>query len=114
MNTLQRGRMAVIALGLLCAQPCRAEAPKAAERVAYADLDLTSPRDAQTLLHRIRRAATAACERHRANIGQDFESIERFEACHREAVQRAVDQVGAAELAAALHPTARLSLAARR
>lgn len=58
--------------------------------VAYGDLKLTSPADAAVMLQRIRRAGTAACQKGRFMVGSDIATIERFEACRRAAVSKAV------------------------
>ena len=108
MPILQRGLAAAIALGLLAAGPTRA-----AEHVSYRDLDLSAPRDAEIMAGRIRRAAVAACEAVHANLGQDFESIERFEACRRQAIADAARRLAAPRVSAALERR-RLAVIARR
>lgn len=109
MPILQRGLAAAIALGLLAAGPTHA-----AERVSYRDLDLSTPRDAEIMAGRIRRAAVAACEATHANLGQDFEAIERFEACRRQAIADATRRLAAPRVSTALKLRHRLVVEARR
>ena len=109
MPILQRGLAAAIALGLLAAGPTRA-----AEHVSYRDLDLSTPRDAEVMAGRIRRAAVAACEAAHGNLGQDFDTIERFEGCRRQAIADAARRLAAPRVSAALERRRRLVVAARR
>jgi UrcA family protein len=54
--------------------------------VRYADLNLRDAKDAQVMLHRIRKAASEVCG---AGAG-GYDATLRFETCHRETVERAV------------------------
>jgi UrcA family protein len=74
--------------------------PPPSERVAYGDLDLGADAGAVAMLTRINRAATAVCSR-QAQAGSTADVMARFEACHREAVARAVAQLGAPSVLAA-------------
>ena len=82
--------------------------------VAYGDLRLTSPADAAVMLQRIRRAATAACQKGRFMVGTDFATIERLEACRRTATSNAVAALNAPLVTAAFNgqPEAPLERAA--
>lgn len=74
------------------AQPATAHPAAAAPQVviAHADLDLTRASDAQTMLRRIRKAAVSVCQN-----GNDIATIERFEACYRQSIGRAVGTLNA-------------------
>jgi UrcA family protein len=68
--------------------------------VRLADLNLSSARDAQTALHRIRRAAVEPCLAVPANQGTGADAVARFDACHREAVAKAVIKLDAPRVSA--------------
>jgi UrcA family protein len=74
--------------------------PPPSERVAYGDLDLGADAGAVAMLKRINRAATEVCSR-QAEAGSTADVMARFEACHREAVERAIAQLGAPSVLAA-------------
>jgi UrcA family protein len=79
------------------AQSMESEAPARAVPVSYADLDLSQTADAQTLLQRLRYAATAACEQNAAAQGNA--RLERaIEQCRTEALDSAVAQLDQPEL----------------
>jgi len=80
---------------LTLAAPALSATP--AVRVAYADLDLTAPADAQAMLQRIRKAARQVCE----NGETTHEAVLRYDACRREAVARAVAALNAPAVKAA-------------
>lgn len=97
------------ALALMGAAPAPAQ-PAPSVSVAYADLDLSDPRDAARMLKRIRHAAVEACRQGFA--GHDADAVIAFEACRRDAVERAVQGLNAPRVSqayAAKAPTTRLS-----
>ena len=63
------------------------------EFISYADLDLSGPAGAHTLLMRIRGAAEQVCSPE--PFIRDFRDSEDYRDCKGEAMARAVDQVGA-------------------
>lgn len=103
MNMISRGLVAAITLGLPAAQPAfantRAAAPQIGERVVYADLDLTSNTGAAELLRRVRKAAVSACDSQ--GRGPSLEDQDRFDACRRTAVARALADLDARTVAMA-------------
>lgn len=86
----------------LLATPALAQSPQDDSRgrampVSYADLDLSQPEDAATLLQRLRTAAAASCEQNAAAQGNA--RLERAIAqCRDEALNSAVAQLDQPEL----------------
>jgi UrcA family protein len=93
----------LIAAALACLAVPAAAAPAKAPTavVRHADLDLGSPRDAQAMLGRIRKAAANVCL-DRAG-GSDIASIEAFETCHRATIEKAVADLAAPRVTEALN-----------
>jgi UrcA family protein len=72
-------------------------------RVGWQGLDLQNPADARTLLTRIEKAAYRACGGN-PKFAWSYEhlperTVEVYELCREGAVKRAIDQIGAAQLA---------------
>jgi UrcA family protein len=63
--------------------------------VRYSDLDLSQPKDAATLYHRIQRAAREACE---DNGPESLARTVRIRKCKKEAVNNAVAKVSSQQL----------------
>ena len=63
--------------------------------VRYSDLNLSQPKDAATLYHRIQRAAREACE---DNGLESLERTVRIRRCMQEAVNNAVAKVSSQQL----------------
>lgn len=59
-------------------------------QVSYADLNLRDAHDAQTMLHRIRKAAVSVCAAVPGSSGTEFAAMEQFDACYRTTVKGAV------------------------
>lgn len=79
------------------AQSAQDDARARATPVSYADLDLSQPEDAATLLQRLRNAAAASCEQNAAAQGNP--RLERAIAqCRDEALSSAVAQLDQPEL----------------
>lgn len=72
-------------------------------RVEWNGLDLQNPADARTLLTRIEKAAFRACGGNpkftRSYDLAPVRTVEVYERCREGAVKRAIDQIGAAQLA---------------
>ena len=94
---------------LLAATPLRSLAAQADESsgdnppsvtVSYADLNLASDVDARVLLERIRHAAEQVCPAADRSDLQYLHRLEERGRCIREAIARAVQQVGNPRLAA--------------
>jgi UrcA family protein len=92
-----------VSLALASAAAPALAQPTAPKRVAvaYGDLDLTHPDGARALYTRIRAAARAVCAPAR---GQGAGQQVAWNACRREALDRAVAQLGS-EAIARLHAT---------
>lgn len=90
MHILLRGLLAVIALGLPAAPALAQVQPIAAERVAVADLDLSTPAGKAELEHRVRKSAASLCRQDGANSGPSLEAQDGFDRCYRKAVQGAL------------------------
>lgn len=73
-------------------------------RVAYGDLDLTTPSGAHTLLDRLNRAGGKVCGARALDPGYDLQTLLRVKACRRAAVGRAVDRLDAPLVTAAFRP----------
>lgn len=63
------------------------------ESVKYADLDLTKAEGAETLVGRIRAAATRVCHPQPTTL-RDFKDVSDYEKCHQQAVRGAVQGLG--------------------
>ena len=103
---------------LLAAAPFRASASPADEpasggaavpavAVSYRDLNIASDRGARILLERIRLAAGVVCPQ--VSDTRDLSHVAMRNRCVREAVTRAVEQVGSTRLAAVYSASARQS-----
>ena len=64
--------------------------------VSYADLDITDAAGARTLYARIRAAARKVCGPEPATL--DLRGTAAYDACHQQAVARAVHRVGSEQL----------------
>ena len=69
--------------------------------VRYNDLDLQKARDAETMLHRIRKVAIEICQPGETGFG----GIERFQTCYHKTVDQAVTELGAPRVTEALNST---------
>jgi UrcA family protein len=93
--------VATLATGLIVNHAWAAEAPDEVARsvvVRYADLDLSSPKDAHTLYDRLHAAARSVC----TNIGvqdSDLASLAQYHRCIQQAMANAVANVGSKRLA---------------
>lgn len=76
--------------------------------ISYADLRLSTPADAGTMLRRIRRAAVDVCRRDPLMVGSDIATIERFEICRRQVISQAVTRLNAPLVTAAAESHATL------
>lgn len=105
---------------LIAAAPFRASASPADEpmsgtlgeavpavAVSYGDLNVASERGARILLERIRLAAGAVCPQ--VSDPRDLSHVAMRNRCVREAIARAVEQVGSPRLAAVYSASARQS-----
>ena len=88
------------AAGATQAQPA-AERGAPTIKLRYDDLDLAHPAGATAMLARIRGAAVKVCRASPFADSTDINSIERFDACRRQAVHRAVAQLDAPRVTAA-------------
>ncbi len=88
---------AVIAIAPLRAAPAATPGDLPSLQVRYGDLDLSTDRGAQTLLHRIAAAAERVCPR---ADGADLGAFALSRSCRRQAIARAVQEVGSSRLAA--------------
>ena len=68
--------------------------------VSYADLDLSQAADARLLANRLRRAAAELCETADITVARQTQA----RACRQAALRRAVHELQAPLVAAALHP----------
>lgn len=89
----------LVAAGVAQAAPA-AEPAAPSTRFRYDDLNLDQPGDARAMLKRIRHAAAAVCRASPFAGSTDIEAIERFDACYRQAVGRAVTQLDAPQVTA--------------
>lgn len=76
---------------LVCINPGHAVAAQRDMTVSYADLDLSRPAGAETLLTRIQRAARTVCGGH-PDI-RDLTMSERYNACRLAAVENAIRSI---------------------
>lgn len=71
--------------------------------VEWKDLDLNNPADARTLLERLKQAAYVACggdpKLHNSYRTRPEKTVAVYEECRADAVKRAIDQIGAQQLA---------------
>lgn len=106
----------VAAPRLAVAQPQpAAELADPAATVRYADLDLSTRADAETLLTRIRAAAAQVCGLDPGAADNSSKSLFEAQGCYRLAVRQAVDRLRAPLVREALGETAPgTSLLARR
>jgi UrcA family protein len=81
----------LLASGLLFATPALAADPDGAARMTVRtnDLDLSTEAGAQALRHRVKIAASVACEAK----GRDLQSVTRSEACRNDMIAQADQQV---------------------
>lgn len=86
---------AIAWLGLAPDAAAAAPAPTVSIRIPYADLDLTTDSGITELYARVRRAARQVCRPQTTGSRLD----ERYPACMRETVDRAVAQLGVTALA---------------
>jgi UrcA family protein len=96
-----KSAIASILLTFVFAAPATAEPTAPVTTVRHADLDLDDPADAQTMLRRIHKAAAAVCRASPLAGGNDIGDIERFDACYRQSVERAVVQLDSPRVTAA-------------
>jgi UrcA family protein len=98
-------RMILIAAAALAATTGSAQAgPRGAApaaAVAYADLDLDDPGEAQEMLQRIRRTAAEVCRASAGGREDTPASRERYGRCHMNAVREAVRRLDAPAVRAA-------------
>jgi UrcA family protein len=83
--------------GLAAALPAAAQPRAPSAQIAYADLDLRDPAQAQVMLQRIRRAAASVC----APSATSHADILAADTCRREAVARSVAKLNAPAVTAA-------------
>jgi UrcA family protein len=99
-NDMQRLTGAIVA-ALVLITPALAEAQETLQQevvVNFGDLDVSTDRDAARALHRIRRAAEDVCD---ASTGRrTHEDRVATRACMRDAMGRAVDDLGSAAVTA--------------
>lgn len=96
--------LGVAMLGTVQARTANAASPAddpPTVQVQYGDLNLATDQGARALLERIKAAARQVCP---AADGRDLAAFQSSRRCAREAVARAIDQVGSPRLAA-LYPT---------
>lgn len=104
---LQSAAIGLALIAVLVAAGSAAQAGPVAEPGAptttfrYDDLDLADPAGATAMLARIRHAAARVCRASPFTGGTDINSIERFDACYRQSVDRAVAQLDAPRVTAA-------------
>jgi len=82
------------------------QTPAPAVVVHYADLNLASPVGARAMLVRIRKAAADACRDSPGMVGNDADTIHRFDDCYRQSVRRAVEGLNAPLVTAVFQPGA--------
>lgn len=90
---------AALAAAVVAQPASAADVPSTTFR--YGDLDLGDPRDAKAMLDRIRRAATVVCRASPFTSGTEITALERFDACRRESIARAVTHLDAPLVTAA-------------
>jgi UrcA family protein len=88
------------------------EAPQQAVEVNFGDLNLTTDRGADRALHRIRRAAEDVCDVTTARLSAEDRIAAR--ACVRDAMGRAVDELGNPQVAAKFSGSRQYALGAQR
>ncbi|MDB5431785.1 MAG: hypothetical protein JWP35_2901 [Caulobacter sp.] len=81
---------AAAAIALTAAAPAFAAPATPTLQVSYADLNLRDAHDAQTMLHRIRKAAVAVCGAVPGASGSSLAETDQFDACYRTTVKGAV------------------------
>ena len=104
-STLAAAATLGLTIPALASVPATAAPKTPATVLRHSDLDLNDPRDAQTMLRRIHRAAVAVCRASPGMEGNDIGTIERFDSCYRQSVERAVAQLGASRVTAAYDAT---------
>jgi UrcA family protein len=96
--------------GLATAQPAFEKAVPTAT-IGYADLNLADPGDARAMLARIRKASADTCRASPGMVGNDTDTLMRLDDCYRRSVRRAVGDLNAPLVTAALQPGAARVLA---
>ena len=90
-------RLAIVAAALAFAAPAISHAAPAdpsatAVRVSYADLDLSTARGAETLMHRLQDAALESCGASSFSL-VDYQDAVRRSGCYRDSLAAAVAEV---------------------
>jgi UrcA family protein len=107
--------VAPVLLGAVLAAGSAFAAPAAPTlHVSYADLNLSNPADARTMLHRIRQGAASVCAAVPGGSGTSISAIDQFNACYRTTVSRAVASLGAPAVTQAYNSSGRDSVLASR
>jgi UrcA family protein len=106
-RSMKRAALAVIAAAGMLVSAALAAEPKGPFaipelEVEYGDLDLTKPEGVQALHRRLTAAAERVCPRTDGRVSAPDKAAAR--ACRKQALERAVHEIGSPELAA-LHAT---------
>lgn len=91
-RTLLLGLTGGLALGADAGEPRRPHETTRSVKVSYADLDLAEAAGARTLYARIQSAAREVCGPQPGVL--DLREAAHYQACHAQAVARAVNRVG--------------------